>query len=95
MIRIAALFLSISLLSGCVYSNVKLPLDRDVEQTQLGDKTGMSTMQSVLWSFAWGDASTYAAAKAGNIETINHLDLEQVVFLFGLYSKTTTIAYGN
>jgi len=83
------------LLSGCLYTQVKLPLDSDVSETQLGDKQGRATIKSMLWLFAWGDASTAAAAKDGFITRINHLDREQKIVLFGLYSETTTIAYGD
>ncbi len=81
--------------SGCLYANVKLPLDRDVENTEFGTREGEASMQSMLGLFAWGDSSTRAAADNGGIKTVTHLDLEQLVILFGLYTKTTTIAYGN
>lgn len=84
-----------AILSGCVYSHVKLPLDQDVSETVLGDKVGRASAESVLWLFAWGDASTAAAAKDGFITKINHLDLEQEVFFLGVYTKRTTIAYGE
>jgi len=93
-LAIAAVLMT-SLLSGCLYVKIKVPLDVDVAQTRLGDKVGTSTAQSVLWLFAWGDAGTEAAAKSGNITTINHMDREYYMLLFGLYSKETTIVYGD
>ena len=82
-------------LSGCLYTNIKVPLDLDVSETQLGDKVGRSTIKSVLGLYAWGDSSTAAAAADGFITKINHLDREQVIIFFGLYTETTTIAYGD
>ena len=99
--RVKLILLSLLLLSctfsasGCVYSNVRVPLDRDVDKTEFGVREGQASMQSMLWLFAWGDSSTRAAAEQGGLKTINHLDLEQLVVFFGLYTKTTTIAYGN
>ncbi len=82
-------------ISGCLYANVRVPLDEDVSTTTLGDKRGTASIHSVLFLFAWGDAGTHAAAKNGSIETIHHLDQEIYIVGFGLYSKRTTIAYGN
>ncbi len=83
------------LLSGCIYTKVRVPLDIDTSQTQLGGKIGKSHVYSIAWLFNWGDAGTAAAAKNGGITTINHLDREYFIILFGLYSRSTTIAYGD
>lgn len=83
------------LLSGCVYSSVVQPLDRDVQETQIGSKTGRSSLHVVAWLVAWGDAGVDAAAANGDIAVINHLDVERRLVLFGLYSRVTTIAYGD
>ena len=91
---LTALIIS-SFLTGCVYTKVKVPLDTDTYKTQLGSKIGESHAYSVAWVFSWGDAGTAAAAKNGGLTTINHLDTEYFVILFGLYSRLTTIAYGN
>ncbi len=82
------------LCSGC-YVNMTIPLDRDLNQTQLGDKVGRSTSKTLFWGFHWGDAGTQAAAEDGGITTINHLDREVFVVLAGLYAENTTIAYGD
>jgi hypothetical protein len=84
-----------ALLSGCVYTKVSVPLDTDTSKTQLGSKIGKSYAYSIAWLFFWGDAGTAAAAKDGDIKIINHLDKEYFVILFGLYSRQTTIAYGD
>jgi hypothetical protein len=82
-------------LSGCVYSHVLTPYDTDLNKTVLGQKQGKASMESVLWLIAWGDASTSAAAKQGGLTTVNHMDREALFVLFGLYTKTTTIVYGD
>jgi hypothetical protein len=86
---------SVFLLAGCLYTNVLTPFDTDLNKTVLGAKKGTASNESVLWLVAWGDASTAAAAKEGGITTINHMDRELFSILFGLYTKTTTIVYGD
>ena len=83
------------LLTGCLYMNIKTPYDTDLNKTVLGSKMGKAHSQSVLWLVAWGDAGTAAAAKEGNITTVNHMDQEVFSILFGLYTKTTTVVYGD
>ncbi len=83
------------LLSGCLYVDVKTPFDTNLNQTVLGEKKGEAAIYSVLWLFAWGDGGTAAAARDGGITTVNHMDAEVFSILFGLYSKTTTVVYGD
>lgn len=92
--RTLALIIAIGF-QGCVYSNIALPLDTDLNQTNLGSKVGRASTHTVLWLVAWGNASTSSAAENGGIRTINHLDREIELYLFGLYSKSTTVAYGD
>jgi hypothetical protein len=82
------------LLSGC-FVNIKVPLDTDLDRTQLGTKVGESSAQSVLWLVFWGDAGTQAAAKQGEITTITHADRQLFTILFGIYARETTIVYGD
>jgi len=89
-----ALTLSFSV-QGCIYSKVQRPLDENFDQTRLGSKTGRSHFQSVLWLVAWGDGGTKAAAENGGITTIRHADTEYTLILFGLYTRATTIVYGD
>jgi hypothetical protein len=86
---------AIVLLSGCFYAHIKQPLDTDVDKTVFGPKTGMATSYSVLWVAAWGDAGTAAAANNGSIKTVNHMDRELYSVFFGVYTKVTTIVYGD
>ena len=94
MVLIAAM-IAVLVLSGCVYTHVLTPYDTDLNKTVLGQKQGKASMESVLWLIAWGDAGTAAAAKQGGLTTVNHMDREMLFVLFGLYSKTTTIVYGD
>jgi hypothetical protein len=83
------------LLTGCLYLNVKTPYDTDLNKTVLGQKQGKASAYAVLWLVAWGDAGTAAAAKDGAITTVNHMDREIFSILFGLYTRTTTVVYGD
>lgn len=89
------MLLSVLFLSGCVYTHIRLPLDENVDRTVLGAKEGRASSSLVLWLVAWGDAGTAAAAKNGGITTVNHMDREVESILFGLYSRTTTVVYGD
>ena len=90
-----AFTLLLSTSSGCVYANVTSPLDIDMNETQLGDKTGESSSYSVLWLVAWGDSGSKAAAENGGLKTIKHADRRVFSILWGLYSRVTTVAYGE
>jgi hypothetical protein len=92
---IVALLVVAFLMTGCVYTHVLMPYDINLDKTVLGQKTGKASMQSVLWLFAWGDASTAAAAKQGGITTVNHMDREFLNVVFGIYTETITIVYGE
>lgn len=82
-------------LSACLYTDIKLPLDVDTYETHLGDKVGTSSNHSILWLVSWGDAGTKAAAENGKMTQVNHLDQAFESYLFGAYTKSTTIAYGE
>ena len=86
--------LALGTATGC-YINAKIPLDRNLDRTQLGDKVGRSSVKGVFWLFAWGDGGIQAAAFDGEIETVYHADLELYVILAGLYLRRTTIVYGE
>ncbi len=91
----AAPLCAMFLLSGCLYAHVLTPYDKNLDKTVLGQKQGRATMKSVLGLFAWGDASTSAAAQQGGITTVNHMDQEFTNIVFGIYTETTTIVYGD
>jgi hypothetical protein len=81
--------------SGCMYSNIRFPLDEDLWKTELGSKVGVSSNYSVAWLVAWGDAGVDAAAKNGDIKVVNHMDMGIESYLFGLYVRRDTIVYGD
>ncbi len=91
----AAVLVAMFLLTGCLYTHVLTPYDTNLDKTVLGQKTGKASMQSVLGLVAWGDASTAAAAKQGGITTVNHMDKEVFIYVFGIYTESTTIVYGD
>ncbi len=84
-----------TIMSSCLYSHVTLPLSTELNKTDLGQKQGEASTYSVLWLFAWGDAGAAAAAKNGGITTLRHMDRKINIILFGLYTSTTTIVYGD
>ena len=88
-------FIVILAVQGCAYSHVQGPLDINFDNTDLGSKIGRSHNRSVLWLVAWGDGGTKAAAEDGGITVIKHADLETFVILFGVYSRFTTVVYGD
>jgi hypothetical protein len=89
-----ALLVALSL-TGCLYSNISVPLDTDLDRTELGSKVGRSRAHNVMFLFAWGDAGTQAAAEDGQIKVLTHADRELYLILFGLYGRQTTVVYGE
>jgi len=92
MFILGALLLS---LNGCLYSNVRFPLDDDLWETKLGDKIGTSSNYSILWLVAWGDAGVKAAMENGGITKASQMDMGVKSFLFGAYIQRDTIVYGE
>jgi len=79
---------------GGIYSDVKAPIDIDVDKTSFGSKRGESSVVAILLLVSTGDGSIQAAAKNGGITTVNHVDYEFTSVL-GVYQKYTTIVYGD
>lgn len=93
--RVVSVLLVCALSTGCAYRHVTLPLDTNFDRTELGDKVGRSSYQSVFWLATWGDAGTQAAAADGGISVIHHADVEIFSIVLGLYYEQTTILYGE
>ncbi len=91
----ALLFLVGIICTGCFYSNIRTPLDTNLDRTELGKLTGEAELHSFLWLVAWGDAGTAAAAKQGGLTRINHMDTEVLSVLMGLYYRQKVIVYGD
>ena len=89
------IFIAMFLLTACLYSHVQAPYDTHLDRVAIGPKQGAASAYSVLWLFSWGDQGIAAAAKNGGLSTITHMDQEVFSIFFGIYAKTTTIAYGN
>ncbi len=87
--------LAVLALPGCFYTNIREPLDLDLQQTRLGAKRGESSNRQILGLVAWGDASTQAAAANGGITTLNHADSEFFSILWFVYGSQTTVVYGD
>jgi len=83
------------LLSGCMYTHITMPLSTELNKTEVGHKQGTSSMYSLLWLFAWGDSGAASAAKQGGISVMTHMDREFESILFGFYTHTSTIVYGD
>ena len=94
-LKIIILTLGLGMFSGCVYTDITLPLDQDVWETKLGTKVGKSSTHTLLWLVAWGDGGTMAAARQGNITVVQHMDMSVQSYLFGVYSQRDTIVYGD
>lgn len=82
-------------LTGCAYTNIQAPMDRDFNDTQLGTKQGCSSTRTVMYLVSWGDSGTKAAADNGDITTIKHADRRVFSIICGLYTKVTTVVYGD
>ncbi len=93
--RIAIVILSIIMLNGCIYTHVTMPLGTELNKTELGHKQGDSSMYSLFWLFAWGDSGVASAARKGGISVMTHMDRDFESILFGFYTRTTTIVYGD
>lgn len=83
---------AMSPVSGGLYMSVKGPLAISPQPGM--SKTGTASASSILGLIAMGDASIEAAAKAGGITKIHHVDYESTNIL-GLYATFTTVVYGE
>lgn len=81
--------------SGCAYTNIQMPLDKDFDKTELGTLQGESSTHSVMYLVSWGDSGSRAAAEQGNLKQINHADRKILSVLFGMYTRITTVVYGE
>jgi hypothetical protein len=78
--------------NGFFYSDVKGPAGATSNATST--KVGKAMCSSILGLFASGDASIEAAAKAGGITKIHHVDY-QSYSVIGIYATFTTVVYGD
>ena len=78
---------------GIFYTGVKAPLEATSSKEGFS-KTGKAKASQVCGVAAWGDSSIQAAAMAGGIKTIHHVDAESTRIWF-FYSQYTTVVYGE
>jgi len=95
MLRIILMTLTLSLSTGCVYTNIQIPLDKNFEETDVSTKEGTASTRTVLYLVSWGDSGAKAAAMEGEIQEINYADRQFFSVLFGLYTRVTTVVYGD
>jgi len=93
---------SISVMAGillfgnsCMYTDIQMPMDKDFDKTELGQLEGEASTHSVLYLFSWGDSGSKAAADQGDLKVIRHADRKVLSVLFGLYTRITTVVYGD
>lgn len=77
---------------GILYTDVKAPLA--ATSNSGSSKVGTAQASSILGLVATGDASIDAAAKAGGITKIHHVDFEAKNIL-GIYATYTVYVYGE
>jgi len=92
---VAVIILSLSFLSGCVYTHVLTPYDINLDKTVLGQKQGQASNQSRPVARCLGRREHCRRGQAGSITTVNHMDRGILNIFFGFYTKTTTIVYGD
>ena len=81
--------------TGCAYTDIQMPMDKNFDKTELGTKEGEASSHTVLYLVAWGDSGSKAAASEGEVKTIQHADRKIFSVLFGLYTRITTVVYGE
>jgi len=89
------LLVSLFFVNGCAYTDIQIPMDKNFNKTQLASKEGEASTYTVLYLVSWGDSGSRAAADNGNITQINHADKQIYSVLFGLYTRITTVVYGE
>lgn len=92
-----------ALLSGCLsapfqppsgaLSVTRAPLSTEGNWS-VGSRRGEASSFSVLGLYAAGDCSIAAAARAGGLRTVGHVDYEYTN-IFGIWQKAKVIAYGE
>jgi hypothetical protein len=101
MVSIAALGLALGL-TGCIGAPVVPPLgvlytDIDAPLSLVGEtgmKRGEASVTAILGLVSTGDGSVKAAAQAGGITRVKHVDYE-FTNVIGVYQRYTTVVYGD
>jgi len=78
--------------TGLLYTDMKAPIN--IGPSEQPSKRGESSVVAILGLFSTGDGSVRAAADAGQISNVEHIDYEYKNVL-GIYQRYTTIVYGE
>ncbi|HOM29267.1 MAG TPA: TRL-like family protein [Deltaproteobacteria bacterium] len=85
--------------TGCaiLYNDFRTPLPSLNVQpgTEARIHVGSSSCTSYVWMVTVGDCSVEAAMKNGNISKIHHVDADIKSYFLGIYTKFTTVVYGE
>ena len=76
---------------GIIYTDINAPLNL---RGEMGSRRGEATVTAWFFAISTGDASVKAAAAAGGISNVKHVDYDFYNFL-GVYQRFTTVAYGD
>ena len=79
---------------GMLYADYVAPLDVDNDPSAIPAKEGTATTECILGLVLTGDAGLKTAAKNGGISKIHSADY-RLKNILGIYSKFTTIVYGE
>jgi len=79
---------------GLIITMTTVPLDTDLDKTEIGSKRGSATAVSILGLFSFGDAGVDTAARSGGIKVIHYADY-RVFNMFMLFNSYTTVVYGE
>ncbi len=99
MVKSVLILLLAFALSGCaaLYTDIKTPLPSLSTNTE-GQGTshvGKASCSSYVWVVALGDCSVQAAMLNGGISKVHHVDSEINSYFFGIYTRFTTVVYGD
>ena len=78
--------------SGFIYTETQYGDQATGES--VGMKSGQACSTSILGAVALGDATVDAAAKAGGISKVSHVD-HTSKSIIGVYAEFCTVVYGN
>jgi hypothetical protein len=81
---------------GLIYTNVTIPLDRNLDKTTAQPLTGESDWKTFAYivRFDWDSAAIADAAHAAGIKEISYADLE-IFSILGIWQQRTAIVYGK
>jgi hypothetical protein len=96
--RLMVLFLAFLLIGcGVLYTDIKTPLPKLAINTDASARghVGKASCESYVWVVSLGDCSVQAAMENGGVSKVHHTDSEFKSYFFGIYSKFTTVVYGE